>query len=357
MATIVDVAEHAGVSISTVSHVVNGTRPVAEKTRERVLKAIERTGYRQDTLARSLRRSRTDSVGLVVSDAGQPTFAEMVRGVEHEAARAGYTLLLAHSGEDPAQETRAVQALAARRVDGLIVAPAAGSTGTETEAVRRSGTPVVILDRLGGSWSGDQVGVDNTTPMRELVEHLLGHGYRSIALAAGDLAVSTVAERYRGYAQALRTAGIEPDPELVLTGSGLAAETRVLALRLFGGERRPEAVACAGTETAVGVMSAAAEIGLHIPRDLKLAVFDGFPQAGLFEPRITTVVQPAFDVGATAMALLLRRVNGESRAEGEVIRLDPRVVYRTSCGCGAAQPLDRRRERPMPSARHQRPTS
>lgn len=347
MATIVDVAQHAGVSPSTVSHVVNGTRPVAQRTRERVLKAIEQTGYRQDTLARSLRRSRTDSIGLVVSDAGQPTFAEMVRGVEHEAARAGYTLLLAHSAEDPAQETRSVQALAARRVDGLIVAPAARSTGGETEALRRGGTPVVILDRIGDRIGdralGDRVGVDNTTPMREIVEHLLGHGHRRIALAAGDLAVSTMAERHRGYAQALRAAGIEPEPDLVITGSGLAAETRALALRMLTRERRPEAVACASTETAVGVMEAAAEIGLRIPRDLKLAVFDGFPQSGLFEPRITTVVQPAFDVGATAMALLLRRVNGERCERGEVIRLEPRVVYRTSCGCGPRQPPLRNR--------------
>ncbi|ATW47115.1 LacI family DNA-binding transcriptional regulator [Streptomyces peucetius] len=333
MATIVDVAQLAGVSISTVSHVVNGTRPVADRTRKRVLKAIEQTGYRQDTLARSLRRARTDSIGLVVSDAGQPTFADMVRGVEHEAAQAGYTLLLAHSGEDPAQEARSVQALAARRVDGLIVAPAARSTGGETEAVRRGGTPVVILDRIGEPGGGDQVGVDNTTPMRELVEHLLGHGHGTVALAAGDLAVSTMAERHRGYTQALRAAGIEPDPELVITGSGLAGETRLSALRILSGEQRPEAVACASTETAVGVMEAAAEIGLSIPRDLKLAVFDGFPQSDLFEPRLTTVVQPAFAVGVTAMTLLLRRVNGDTSEAGETIRLTPRVIYRTSCGC------------------------
>jgi LacI family transcriptional regulator len=332
--TIVDVAQLAGVSTSTVSHVVNGTRPVAGSTRERVLRAIEETGYRQDTLARALRRSRTDSVGLVVSDAGQPTFADMVRGVEHAAARAGYTLLLAHSGEDPAHEARSVQALSARRVDGLIVAPAARSTGAEAEAVRRSGTPVVILDRLGAPGAADQVGVDNTTPMRELVEHLFGHGYRTVALAAGDLAVPTMAERHRGYAQAVASAHGEDDPELVITGSGLAAETRALAVRLLGGARRPEAVACASTETAVGVMEAAAELGLRIPQDLKLAAFDGFPQSDLFEPRVTTVVQPAFDVGTTAMALLLRRVNGDTRGAGEVVRLQPRVVYRTSCGCG-----------------------
>ncbi|NYI04738.1 LacI family DNA-binding transcriptional regulator [Allostreptomyces psammosilenae] len=333
MATIVDVAERAGVSISTVSHVVNGTRRVAEKTRQRVLAAIEEVGYRQDTLARSLRRSRTDSVGLVVSDPGQPTFADMVRGVEHEATQAGYTLLLATSGEDPAHEARSLHVLTARRVDGLIVAPVAHSDGRETDAIREAGTPVVFMDRIGSGRSGDQVGVENTRPMRELVGHLIEHGHRRIALAAGDLAVSTIAERHLGYTTALRDAGVEPDPALLITGSGLAAETRAAAAVLLGGERRPEAFVCASTETAAGVLAAAADLGLRVPDDLRLAVFDGFPHADLFEPRITTVRQPAFDIGATAMRLLLRRMNEDAPDGDEVVRLEPTITYRTSCGC------------------------
>ncbi|MDT0309230.1 LacI family DNA-binding transcriptional regulator [Streptomyces sp. DSM 44917] len=335
MATIVDVADRAGVSISTVSHVVNGTRRVAEKTRQRVLRAIEETGYRQDTLARSLRRSRTDSVGLVVSDSGQPAFAEMVRGVEREAARAGCILLLANSGESAVQETRVLRALTARRVDGLIVAPVAGSTGEEIDAIRRDGTPVVLLDRIGSGAGGDQVGVENAALMRELVSHLIGHGHRRVALAAGDARVSTIAERREGYEQALCAHGIEPDPDLVLTGPGLAEDTRRATLGLLAGPGRPPAVVCASTETATGVLEAARELGLSIPGDLKVAVFDEFPHADLFEPRLTAVRQPAVDLGAAAMRLLWRRIEGEAPDPpgGEEIRLTPTIVYRTSCGC------------------------
>jgi LacI family transcriptional regulator len=335
VATIVDVAERAGVSISTVSHVVNGTRAVAEKTRDRVLRAIEETGYRQDTLARSLRRARTDSIGLVVSDAGQPAFADMIRGVEREAAASGYVLLLANSAEDVAQETRVLRALTARRVDGLIVAPVADSTGKEIDAIRADGTPVVLMDRIGGGAAEDQVGVENTGAMRELVAHMLGHGYRTVALASGNPKVSTIAERRLGYEQALVAGGIEPSPDLVITGSGLADDTRVAALRLLGGAGRPEAVVCSSTETTIGVLEAAMELGLSVPADLKLAVFDEFPHAGLFEPRLTAVRQPAVDIGARAVQLLRRRIDepdGDDR-QGEVIRLTPEITYRTSCGC------------------------
>src|SRR4051794_30622698 len=132
MPTIVDVARLAGVSTSTVSHVVNGTRPVGDETAQRVHAAIASTGYRQDTLARALRRSRTDSVGLVVSNVAQPAFAEMVRGVEREAAEAGCTLLLANSGEDRTRESKSLAALTARRGGGPLIPPAADPSGGGT---------------------------------------------------------------------------------------------------------------------------------------------------------------------------------------------------------------------------------
>src|SRR5215207_294333 len=150
MATMVDVARLAGVSISTVSHVLNGTRNVEPATRQRVLTAIEKTGYRQDTLARAMRRSRTDSIGLVVSDAGEPAFAEMVHGVEDAAAERGLTLLLANSAENSEREQRAVRTLLDRRVDGLILARAADSSTSLMESLQNEKSPIILLDRLFG---------------------------------------------------------------------------------------------------------------------------------------------------------------------------------------------------------------
>lgn len=335
MATIVDVARLAGVSTSTVSHVVNNTRPVGEETAARVLAAIEKTGYRQDTLARSLRRSRTDSVGLVVSNVSQPAFAEMVRGVEQHATEAGYTLLLANSGEDKDRERKALAALTARRVDGLIVAPAAGSSWRELQQIRKAGTPVVLMDRTS-NLGADMVGVENTAPMRDLVLHMIGHGHRRIALAAGDLAVSTIAERYQGYLDALEEAKIKPVDQYALTGSGLAEDSRADARRLFDLRRPPTAIVATSTETAAGVLEAAGDLGLSTPRDFAFATFDGFAYADLFEPRITTITQPGFDIGVTAMQLLLNRLNGASTSRGKTVRLKPDTAYRDSCGCVGA---------------------
>ncbi|CAL9630463.1 LacI family DNA-binding transcriptional regulator [Streptomyces sp. enrichment culture] len=333
MATINDVARRAGVSTSTVSHVINGTRPVREETRLRVEEAVRATGYKRDGLARALRRNRTDSIGLIVSDVSEPAFAAMARGVEREATAAGYTVLLANSAEDPELEARILQVLAERRVDGLVVAPVARSRREEITAVLDQGTPVVVMDRLGGV-RADQVGVENTAPMRELVLHLVAHGHRRIALAAGDIAVPTIAERRRGYLEALGEAGIEVDDRLVVRGSGLAGETRERMLEVLRGRPdAPTAVVAASTETAVGVLEAARECGMATPGDLAFATFDGFPHADLFRPGITTVAQPAHDIGATAMQLLLSRIDGTLTARHRSIRLDPETTYRESCGC------------------------
>jgi LacI family transcriptional regulator len=334
--TIVDVARLARVSTSTVSHVVNGTRPVGEATTQRVLAAIASTGYRQDSLARALRRARTDSVGLVVTNVAQPAFAEMVRGVEREAAEAGYTLLLANSGEDPARESKSLDALTARRVDGLIIAPAAHSSWRELDEIRRSGTPVVLMDRTS-KLPADMVGVENAPPMRDLVLHLIGHGHRRIALAAGDLAVSTIAERQQGYFDALAQANIKINDAYVLTGSGLSEDSRADVRALFELRQPPTAVVATSTETAAGVLEAAADLGLTPPVDFAFGAFDGFAHADLFRPGITTITQPAYDIGVTAMQLLLRRLRDKTVNRSKAVRLEASITYRESCGCVEAR--------------------
>ncbi|HEY5832998.1 LacI family DNA-binding transcriptional regulator [Streptomyces sp.] len=333
--TIVEVARLAGVSTSTVSHVVNGTRPVRAETRARVDEAIRETGYRQDGVARALRRSRTDSIGLVLSDVSQPAFAEMIHGVEREATSAGYTLLLANSAEDPATESRALQVLAARKVDGVIIAPVGGSQRSEISTIQEQGTPVVLMDRLGGV-RADQVGVENAAPMRDLVLHLVGHGHRQIALAAGDTKVPTIAERHRGYLDGLAEAGIEADKSLIVTGSGLSADTREGMLSVLGRPQPPTAVVAVSTGSAAGVLEAAGRLGLRTPHDFAFATFDGFPYADLFRPGITTVTQPAYEIGTTAMQLLLGRLEGDPKARHRSVRLEPEITYRESCGCSNA---------------------
>jgi LacI family transcriptional regulator len=328
MATLVDVARLAGCSISTVSHVVNGTRHVEPETRQRVMKAIADTGYKQDAVARALRRSQSESIGLVVSDAGQPAFAEMVHGVEQEAARLRLTLLLASSAEDADRELQAVGALLERRVDGLIVARTSHSSDDVVTRVAEAKKPLVLMDRLF-DLNLDQVGVENQQPMETLVSGLAARGHRRIALVAGDLDVPTLRERHRGFVEGVTKGGLRPSDQLICAGAVKEDEARRQVATLLTAPDRPTAVVAASTILAAGALYAVQDAGLSIPRDLAFATFDGFAYADLFEPQLTTIRQPAFEVGVQAMKLLAERIR-KPRGRRKTIRLDPVIENRGS---------------------------
>ncbi|MDO8150002.1 LacI family DNA-binding transcriptional regulator [Isoptericola sp. b408] len=326
MATIVEVARMAGVSTSTVSHVLNGTRPVRPATRKRVAAAIEKTGYRQDAVARAMRRSRTDSIGLVVSDAGEPAFAEMVHGVEHAAAARGLTLVLANSAEDPEREERAVSTLLARRVDGLILAHCAGSgraVGTRLGA--DDARPVVLLDRVFDGSPHDQVGADNRETMRRLVTHLRGAGHRRFLLVAGDQRVPTLAERRQGFRDAT------PDSELGEQTIVDAVDTASVRAHVAAALRSGGAtcvIACS-TPLAVVGLECLRDAGIATPEQIAFAAFDGFSHSDLFRPTITTVRQPAFEMGEAAVSLLMDRI-ASPEASPRTLRLNQRLELRES---------------------------
>lgn len=329
MATIVDVASLAGVSTSTVSHVLNDTRHVEPETKERVISAVRATGYRRDALARSMRRARTDSIGLVVSDAGEPAFADMVHGVEEAAAQNGLSLLLANSAEDPARERAAVEALLDRRVDGLIIARAAGSSGGLLARIRQEKKPLVLLDRLA-DLDVDQVGVNNQSAMAALVGHLAVRGHQRILLISGDLRVSSLRERYDGFHAAMLDRGLEVPAGLLCEGTVTAASTfdRVRTL-LTTSQDGPTAILACSTLLAAGALRAVQHEGLQVPGTMAFATFDGFTYSDLFEPQITTVRQPAFRLGESAVGLLLRRIEN-SNAPTKILRLESEIEFRRS---------------------------
>jgi LacI family transcriptional regulator len=323
MSTIRDVARVAGVSISTVSHVMNETRPVDPGTRARVVAAISETGYRQDALARALRRSRTDTVGLVVPDVGEPAFTGMIHGVEQAAAAADLGLVLASSGEGADREERAVDTLLNRRVDGLILARSVDSHDALLAQLQREKSPTVLLDRVFPSVALDQVGVDNRTATSELVAHLLEHGHRRFVLVAGDLRVATLAERESGAQDALRSRG----EAIVLSGT----DGDALGAELEEVLRRGDATAILAFSTPLATigLDAMAATGLRTPDDIAFATFDGFEQHPMFTPRLTTIRQPAFDIGSTAVHLLRARMDSPDRAP-RIERLQARLELRDS---------------------------
>ncbi|RAM38375.1 LacI family DNA-binding transcriptional regulator [Arthrobacter globiformis] len=333
MTTMVKVAKLAGVSISTVSHVLNGTRHVGEETRQRVLKAIEETSYRQDALARAMRRSRTDSIGLIVSDGGEPAFAEMIRGVEETATSQGITLLLANSAEDPRREARAVRTLLERRVDGIILARAAGSGPDALAEFANQDTPLVLMDRLSED-PFDQVGVENREPTKELVKHLLSQGHERILLVAGDTRVSTLRERHEAFTEAMTAAGIPAKKQMAITTAEPEKTDDSIAAALSAASRPTALIACS-TVLAAAALRHVQQRGLRMPEDIAFATFDGFAYAELFEPQLTTVRQPAFEVGATAAELLTKRI-ADKAAEPSIVRLAPMIEYRSSTGARSA---------------------
>jgi LacI family transcriptional regulator len=338
MATMVDVARIAGVSISTVSHVLNGTRHVEPETRDRVLKAIEQTSYRQDALARAMRRSQTDSIGLVLSDVGEPAFAEMMHGVQESAYADGMTLLVANSDETAERELRAVRTLLERRVDGVVLARVADSSDEVMDELTKAGVPVVLMDRLAGL-RVDQVGSENRSSMRELVDHLVGHGHRRIVAVVGDTRVSPLRERLEGFNDAVRSIGLAEEDQAVLLSS---SKTEDLSDRLAAvlREHRPTALIACSTHLAAGALTVVRRLGMAIPSDLAFATFDGFPYPELFEPHITTVRQPGFEVGAAAVRLLISRIGG-SAGDPSTVRLSPTIEFRESTGPHVPQPSEK----------------
>ncbi|MFJ2950261.1 LacI family DNA-binding transcriptional regulator [Streptomyces sp. NPDC087226] len=357
MATMADVARSAGVSVATVSHVLNDTRPVLPHTRQAVLDAIDELGYTPNTLARSLVTSRTRSIGLAVSAISNPYFTEILQGVEAEALQHGYSLLIADPHDDPAHERKVVQLLHERRVEGMIIAPSA-QPGELLAYLGRHRVPAVFLDRLvdlppdGDAPRFDQICAESTEPTARLVTHLAGLGHRRIALVAGRPGLSTTAERITGYRHGLAASGLPYDERLLVHGHSESAGAERATTELLSLGSRPTALVTANNAMTIGALRALRAHGLSVPADIALCCFDDFAWADLFTPRLTAIAQPSRDIGARAVRVLLDRLAAPDRP-ARTERLPCAFVHRTSCGCpdtpqrpdGPAQPEKSERPR------------
>ncbi|MEU6452146.1 LacI family DNA-binding transcriptional regulator [Streptomyces sp. NPDC046979] len=337
MPTMVDVARSAGVSVATVSHVLNDTRPVLPGTRQAVLDAVEELGYTPNTLARSLVTARTRSIGLAVSAISNPYFTEILQGVEASALEHGYSLLIADPHDDPEHERKVVQLLHERRVDGMIVAPSA-EPGDLVAYLGRHRVPAVFLDRVvevpegDGAPRFDQVCAEGAEPTALLVGHLAGLGHRRIGLVAGRPGLSTTRERITGYRHGLAAAGLPFDDRLLVHGDSEADGGERATAALLSRAVPPTALVTANNAMTIGALRALRDRGLSVPGDLALCCFDDFAWADLFTPRLTAVAQPSRNLGAQAVRLLLERLAAPDRP-ARTVRLPCAFVHRTSCGC------------------------
>jgi LacI family transcriptional regulator len=324
-----DVASRAGVSTSTVSHVLNGTRKVSPASVQAVQQAIQALGYIPNTLARSLARSSTSTIGVAISALSNHYFSETVHAIESECAKHGYMMLFVDTHDDPEQELRVVTALHHRRVDGVILAPSNDSKALEY--LRTNQIPAVLVDRMMSA-QFDQVGVENTQATQALITHLIGHGHRRIGFIAGRTGFSTTDERVAGYKAALQAAGLAFDPQLLVNGGSNTEPARQATVQLLGLDAPPTAIMAGNNLMTLGAMHALRDAQLEVPGQMALVGFDDFDWADFFVPRRTLIAQPVNELGARAVHLLLQRM-ATLEATPHSVRLAPCLQLRNSCGC------------------------
>lgn len=325
--TISDVARVAGVSVATVSKVVNNRYGVAAATATRVLAVVEDLGYESSLVARSLRRGSTNVIGVLVAEF-EPYSTELLKGISAAVQGTGYELLAyaghTDGGVAAGWERRSLSRLAGTLVDAAIVVTPTMVMSTDVPV------PVVAVDPHTGPEGTPTVDSDNTTGAREAVEHLLSLGHRRIAHLGGRADLESARLRELGYRQALEAAGIEVDPALVRVGGYRPdlADQPARELLQPAGVERPTAVFAANDASAIHLMDIAAELGLRVPEDLSVVGFDNIPESWSTTPPLTTVAQPLHRMGAEAVRMLLDLLDGGPREQH--LRLPTSLVVRST---------------------------
>ena len=315
-----EIAERAKVSIGTVSHVINGTARVRENPRRRVLDAIRSLGYQPSQLARGLRRNRTNMVVMLIPDITNPFFPAVVRGVEDVAYKHSLRVVLCNTDNDIEKESFYLDEMRSYRPAGWLVIPATDSDMTaQFRSPALSGHPVVCIDRQPPDWKGDVVLAANQAGARSATQHLLRMGHRQLAVITGPLHLTNAVERLKGFKRALSEAGVSIDPEYIQEArfnrqSGYEAATRLLRML-----PRPTAIFACNDLMAMGVLSAARELGLQCPEQISIVGFDDLDFAEFTAPALTSVHQPGYQLGTTAARLLMERIEGSRSAARKIV--------------------------------------
>src|SRR5574339_469434 len=318
MATIREVAESAGVSYATVSHVINNTRVVSQETRERVLAAMAALDYRPNALARSLRQGKTNTIGLVLPDSANPFFAEISRSIEDDAFKKGYSVFLCNTELDTERELFYVDVLSKKQVDGIIFV-AAGDQADSLDFLVQRNMPVVMIDRDVPNVQVDAVLSDNQLGGYLATRHLLELGHTRIACIAGTSSITPSAERLIGYRRALEEAGLPYDEKLIVRGDYHAQSGLELTHFILKMDSRPTAIFALNDLMALGALRAAAEAGYSVPRDLAVVGYDDLELAHFTNPPLTTIAQPKKEIGVQAIHLLVDRMSRKNPAPSRLV--------------------------------------
>jgi LacI family transcriptional regulator len=329
--TMKDVARLAEVSVATVSAVANGTAVVSPKRAERVRKAMEALDFHADQIARSLKTGRTRVVGMILPDVTNPFYPEVIVGAEEIARAAHYSVMLCNANEDPQQEQQQLNTLFSHRVDGVLIG--CSDPAISFDRLMRRRFPIVCFDRIPPGFQGDTAATDNFHGAYDATRHLIGLGHERIAILAGRTSLSTHSSRLEGFRRAMADSDLPVRDEFCWPGGMQPDAGYDVARQLFGLQRKPTAVFCTNNKLLLGFVRAMGESGIRCPLDISIVGFDDFTWTENFHPRLTTVAQPARELGRRAMQLLLERVENtaeEFPARQVVLKQELRVRESTA---------------------------
>jgi len=326
--TIYDVAREAGVSIATVSKVINETGRISDKTRNKVLQIMRKLDYQPSVVASALTGKSTYTIGLLIPDLANPFFAEVARSVEDRGHELGFNLVMCSTDNNPQKEAQYISLLKQKRVDGIIVATGMSNDALLKDLVKQE-MPLALIARDLPALAVDSVLVDDFIGGYQAASHLTGLGHRRIAIIAEDLSLMSSKERIRGYRHALEEANLPYDESLVLVSDFTVEGGKRCTKQLLDLPEPPTAIFACNDLLAIGAVQAAREQGLRIPDDLSVVGFDNTILATIIDPPLTTVAQPIRDMGRQVMDLLVQEVRGQKTLKQRIVLL-PQLVVRQS---------------------------
>lgn len=331
MPSIREVAEQAGVSLGTVSNVLNRPEMVAEATRLRVQTVIEQLGFVRNGSAHQLRAGRSHHLGLVVLDVTNPFFTEVARGVEDAANEAGYVVILCNSDSSPEKEGRYLHMLHEQRTAGILITPVQNDVAY-LQHLRQRGSAIVLLDRPSRARDLCSVAIDDALGGELAVRHLLELGHRHITFVSGPLSIRQYAERRRGAHRAIKMAGLDPSKTMndILLATQNAHSGEQCVETLLNYPQSPTAIFCANDLLALGVMRGLGQRGIKIPGDIALVGYDDVEFASMLSPALTSIRQPKYQLGRAAAELLLHEISETEKHQHTQIMYQPELIVRSS---------------------------
>lgn len=327
--TIKDVAKQADVSISTVSRVINNSKPVTDEVKQRVLEVIKQTGYIPNPLARSLVTRKSQLIGVIVPEVSDYLVNEMLNGIEEVAKMYDYEILLANTYSDKEQELKTINLLRAKQVEGIVMI-SNDLQKEHVEYLENCSIPTTYISKNAKNFDVFTVSINNEDATYDMTNFLASLNHKKIAFLLNNEEEGVLEkERVNGYKKALKENNIEFDESLVLYSGSYYEDGYETLEKMINDKNIPDAVFATNDEVAIGAINAAFDLGLNVPNDISIVGFDDVKISRMYRPKLTTVRQPLYDIGAVAIRMVIKLINGD-RLDEKQVELPHRIIERES---------------------------